>query len=187
MDTACARVAISQHAVPAEVDDSRRRIEALETESRIITREKTVGIDIGEREAKVNQSLGEEKTRLAELEARWEKEKALVDRLLEVRQELRGTQSKVEGTDSELEQAADAAGEASAESGDNADASENEAKRAELLEELHKLQADLQKAQGELPLILPTVDEQAVGSVVADWTGIPVGRMVKDEVQPSST
>jgi type VI secretion system protein VasG len=40
----------------------------------------------------------------------------------------------------------------------------------------------LAQLQGERPLILPSVDEQAVGSVVADWTGIPVGRMVKDEV-----
>ena len=47
---------------------------------------------------------------------------------------------------------------------------------------------DLQAAQlaaplqGETPLILPTVDDQAVASVVADWTGIPVGRMVKNEI-----
>jgi type VI secretion system protein VasG len=43
------------------------------------------------------------------------------------------------------------------------------------------LQDELGQIQGETPLILPAVDEQAVASVVADWTGIPVGRMVKDE------
>ena len=55
--------------------------------------------------------------------------------------------------------------------------------RAALLEELHALQAKIHAVQGESPLILPSVDEQAVASVVADWTGIPVGRMVKNEVE----
>jgi type VI secretion system protein VasG len=45
LDTACARVAVSQHATPAEVDDSRKRIEALQTELEIIGREKAIGID----------------------------------------------------------------------------------------------------------------------------------------------
>jgi type VI secretion system protein VasG len=45
------------------------------------------------------------------------------------------------------------------------------------------LQTELAALQGERPLILPSVDAQAVASVIADWTGIPVGRMVKDEVK----
>jgi type VI secretion system protein VasG len=57
------------------------------------------------------------------------------------------------------------------------------ADREALLAELKRLQADLHLMQGERPLILPTVDQQAVASVVEDWTGIPVGRMVKNEVE----
>ena len=49
--------------------------------------------------------------------------------------------------------------------------------------ELHELQAKLSTLQGETPLILPSVDAQAVAAVVADWTGIPVGRMVKNEIE----
>jgi type VI secretion system protein VasG len=49
-------------------------------------------------------------------------------------------------------------------------------------ERLQELQSQLAQAQGEQPLVLPSVDEQAVAGVVADWTGIPVGRMVKDEI-----
>ena len=60
LDTACARVAVSQHAVPAEVEDSRRRIEALETELEIIGREKAVGVDTAQREAQANEKLGDE-------------------------------------------------------------------------------------------------------------------------------
>ena len=52
-----------------------------------------------------------------------------------------------------------------------------------MLAELKTLQAELAAHQGEDPLILPSVDEQAVATVVGDWTGIPVGRMVKNEVQ----
>ena len=50
LDTACARVAVSLHATPAEVDDSRKRIESLETELQIIGREKAIGIEVRERE-----------------------------------------------------------------------------------------------------------------------------------------
>ncbi len=52
-----------------------------------------------------------------------------------------------------------------------------------LLTELRAASSQLHELQGETPLILPSVDEQAVASVVADWTGIPVGRMVRDELE----
>ncbi len=65
LDTACARVAVSQHAVPAEVQDSRSRIEALETELAIIGREQAVGWDAVEREKAVNDKLLTETKRLA--------------------------------------------------------------------------------------------------------------------------
>jgi type VI secretion system protein VasG len=180
LDTACARVAISQHAVPAAVDDSQRRIAALEQELAIIGREKDLGVDIGERETTARDALAGEQERLEGLEARWNREKELVDRILEIRARLRGETSPVEGTSSELE--AEAASESAAVEG-AAEAPLGETDRAALTEELKSLQEELKEAQGENPLILPTVDEQAVGSVVADWTGIPVGRMVKDEVE----
>src|SRR6185437_7132639 len=55
--------------------------------------------------------------------------------------------------------------------------------RDELLVTLNERLTKLRSLQGERPLILPSVDEQAVASVVADWTRIPVGRMVKNEVE----
>ncbi|MDH3376834.1 MAG: AAA family ATPase, partial [Gammaproteobacteria bacterium] len=111
LDTACARVAVSQHAVPAEVDDSRRRIEALETELAIIGREKTVGLDTEKRETDTRAKLEIEQSRLETLEQRWNTEKELVQELLDIRRQLRGHIGKVDGTDSELEKAADEAGE----------------------------------------------------------------------------
>src|SRR5260221_14656547 len=106
LDPAGARVAISQHAVPAEVDDSRRRIAALDTELEIIGREKAVGVDTAQREAQANEKLGAERERRKGLEARWQEEKALVDRILEMRAKLRRTPGPVGGTNSAREKAA---------------------------------------------------------------------------------
>ncbi|MFO1434474.1 MAG: type VI secretion system ATPase TssH [Candidatus Competibacteraceae bacterium] len=173
LDTACARVAISQHAVPAEVDDCRQRIQALETELEIIGREHSVGVDTTARQSQATAKLAEERQRLAELEARWNAEKAVVEEILNRRQQLWGQTGKVQGTGRELEKSIEPAAPAAGDSFD----------REMLLAELRDLQSELHGLQGEHPLILPMVDSQAVATVVQDWTGIPVGRMVKNEIE----
>ncbi len=185
LDTACARVAISQYAVPAEVDDSRKRIQALETELEIIGREKNVGVDTTARETEANESLAAEEKRLEGLDERWNNEKTLVEQILDIRGKLRITTRKVEGTDSDLERAADAAAEDIAIEGTTGRDEEalSDEERQALLTQLKGLQNELHGLQGEHPLILPSVDGQAVASVVQDWTGIPVGRMVKNEIE----
>src|SRR5271165_4593012 len=97
LDTACARVAISQHAVPPEVDDTRKRIDGLRTELEIIARETAVGVDTAEREKLAQTRLAEENAKLAVLEGRWNAEKALVDKILDLRARLRAKTGKVEG------------------------------------------------------------------------------------------
>jgi type VI secretion system protein VasG len=166
IDTACARVAISQHATPPALEDCHRRISALESELAIIGRESAIGIDHAERKSVVETELASEKERLATLEAAYAKEKAVVGEILDLRHKLR------------LD-------------GETATAKENQPKaeelnpedREKLLVKLRESEQELSKLQGENPLIHPSVDEQAVASVVADWTGIPVGRMVKNEIQ----
>ena len=186
LDTAAARVAISQHAVPAEVEDCQRAIEAIDRELEIIERERATGVKVGNREQVAKEKRQELSDRLAQLDARWQAERKLVTQILELRAKLRGVTGKVEGTTSALEQKADKAAQTVAVTAAPAQADPpplTEAERAALLEQLHALQAELSSLQGDSPLILPTVDEQAVASVVADWTGIPVGRMVKNEVE----
>ncbi len=185
LDTACARVAISQHAVPAEVDDTRRTIEALETELQIITREDAVGVETKARAATCKEKLAAAQARLVELEARWNAEKSLVEKVLEIRAKLRGHTGVVEGTKSKLESSANqtASKEVVIEAAQTTTPPLTDTERAELLTKLRSLQAELSTLQGESPLILPTVDAQAIGSVVADWTGIPVGRMMKNEIE----
>ena len=181
LDTASARVAISLHAVPAEVDDSQRRIEALQTEIGIIARESAIGIPTAEREESVNALLAVEKDRLATLTQRWNDEKALVDRLLTLRSKLRGALQPIEGTGSTLEAGAETATEPKpAET--SAIPKLTDGERSDVMAELRGVQHELAKLQGESPLMLPTVDFQAVASVVGDWTGIPVGRMAANEI-----
>ena len=185
LDTSCARVAIGQHAVPAEVDDSRRRIQALELELEILGREQAVGMDHVKRQEDVRADLEAERERVKGLEEAWEAERDLVGRILDLRAKLRGGEGgigKVEGTGSEAEAVADA--EAGTETSQNdADGEDEVEDREQILIDLRALQDELTALQGERPLILPCVSEQAVASVVADWTGVPVGRMVKNEIE----
>lgn len=162
LDTACARVAISQSAVPPEIEDSRRRIDALKTENRIIEREKTVGVDVRDRKQIVDSKLSEETQRLEQLEQRWLQEKQLIGQILELRAQLRSQQATADSQS------------------DNQTLNSNP--DPEALNQLKILQQQLAELQGEQPLMFPTVDSQAVASVVAGWTGIPVGRMVKNEI-----
>ncbi len=183
LDTACARVAIGQHAVPAEVDDCRKRIQAFETELEILGRESDVGMDHSIRVTKINGSIEDERSRLAALEEAWKKEKDLVDQILECRAALRGPSGS-----EPIESAPDSEGDPSqpADEGSAPVTPEpklTDAERTELQARLAGLQSDLADLQGESPLILPECGANAVAAVVADWTGIPVGKMVKNEIQ----
>lgn len=170
LDTAAARVAVSQHAVPAELDDCRKRIIALQTEQKIIQREKSVGIDVDEREHAVTEALSGEQSREKTIVEQWETEKELVEKILELRGNLSHSESvSGEGVSSSTES------EISTE--------KSEEERSQLLSELREIQTKLEELQGENPLILPSVDQQAVGAVVQDWTGVPVGRMVRNELE----
>jgi type VI secretion system protein VasG len=164
LDTSCARVAISQFAVPAEVDDSRRRISAFETELGIIDRDETAGYDVTDRRTAISAAKAEEEIRLTGLTARWEGEKKVVDEILALRAKLREGNAPVEATDAPTSPL-------------------TPEERVAALADLKAKNEELTALQGETPLILPIVDAQAVGTVVGDWTGIPVGRMLKDEIQ----
>jgi len=188
IDTASARVGISQHAVPPEVDDCRRRIAALQTELGILHREAATGMDHQARQAEINERLDSEKNRLAGLEKHWNEEKELVGNILRLRARLLAA-----GTDpaQPLKNTPPAAPAAPAPApGPAAPAPANPGngqltagERDQMLAELKEALAKLKRFQGESPLIFPSVDANAIAGVVADWTGIPVGRMVKNEIE----
>jgi type VI secretion system protein VasG len=149
LDTACARVAISQHAQPPPVEQSRRAIAALEKEQEIRRREASVGVDHAKRLAQISLALEQERRVLSDLEKKWGEEKQKVGEILQTRSEL--LKPGVESEPLRLKLAA--------------------------------LETDLKNLQGDTALVLDCVTEGAVAAVLADWTGIPVGRMVKNEIQ----
>ncbi len=191
MDTACARVAISQHATPPKVEDTSRRIDALTQEIDILDRETAVGRDHAERHGELVTKLDEEKKRYEELNAAWQVEKQKVDEVLALRREIQTllAAAKTNGASTNGAPAAAPSTDGAATPPDTIiDTSVTQAAMADgagksALERLRALETDLLNLQGENPLVLPSVDEIAVASVIADWTGIPVGRMVKNEIQ----
>ncbi|REL27687.1 type VI secretion system ATPase TssH [Thalassotalea euphylliae] len=194
LDTACARVAVSQHATPAELEDTQRNIEHLHIEREVLSKEQQVGQNHQDRITDIDESLEQLGQQQSELNTRWQSEKALFEKMLNCKQALR----KLEDSPSLDAQAAQTETMQKTPAGDlsEGDLSEDNSpqdkskapedlatQQQSLLAEIASLQQELNQLQAEQPLVLPCVDEQAVASVVADWTGVPVGRMVKDEVK----
>ena len=169
LDTACARVALSQSATPAAVEDTRRRITQCESNITSLQRENAT---LGNCDDRI-ETLSREKSRLtAELEAQqeqWDKESSLV-------QQIHALQGKIE-EDFHAQNLSEEDAKK-----DDAPQKLDDAERESVKSELHKLMEDLTVLQGELPLIQVNVDGQAIAEVVANWTGIPVGKMVSDEI-----
>jgi type VI secretion system protein VasG len=151
IDTACARVAISQNAKPASIEDAQVKIAALEQEKEALIRERDLGAADEERIAEIDAALASARADLAALETEWAGERKLVEEIQALRDKL-----------------ADKSESAAA----------GEADRTALRAKFDALEAIVPDKR----MIYPHVDEQAVASVVSDWTGIPVGRMVADEV-----
>jgi type VI secretion system protein VasG len=159
IDTSCARVAVSQHATPARLEDTQRQIDMTTTEIAILDRETAIGRANQERKANLQEKLKEQTALKTELEARYQKELGIVEKIRSLRNELSTPKQSTGEADGMT------------------------AERTAVLDKLRAAEGELAELQGEDPLILPHVDAQAVASVVSDWTGIPVGRMVKNEIQ----
>ncbi|GER13780.1 type VI secretion system ATPase TssH [Variovorax boronicumulans] len=169
LDTACARVALSQHALPAALEDLKRRIEVLGIESGIAGREAAIGVGEHQRVEDIAAQVAAAQAELELLEQRRVEEAALVERIVALRKLLSPAAVPVQ---SEAE-----------DDREEEPPAEPERTPEAIRAELNEAQDQLVKLQGETPLILAAVDAQAVATVVADWTGIPIGRMVRDDAQ----
>jgi type VI secretion system protein VasG len=172
LDTACARVGISQAAVPPPVQDCRRRIAQLQVATGMLQRESAIGAEHGERIAELDSKRAQSEADLKGLEARWKEEKDLVARMHEIR-------TRLETPAPDLTPAV--AGPKGAPL-PAAPAPLTAAERTQLRSELNELSRKLRDLQGDNPLVQVCVDAQAIAGVVSGWTGIPVGRMVTDEI-----
>ncbi|MDH6592252.1 type VI secretion system protein VasG [Variovorax sp. TBS-050B] len=184
LDTACARVALSQHALPAAIEDLQRRIEVLRIESGIAGREAAIGVGEAKRVDDIAAEIAAAQGELDLLAQRRVEEAALVERIVALRRQLAPqavpVQAEARQDEEEQEEGAAPAVDVDAEP---APPAEPERAPEAIRAELNEAQDKLAQLQGETPLILAAVDAQAIATVVADWTGIPIGRMVRDDAQ----
>src|SRR5215217_342898 len=176
LDTASARVAISQSATPAMIEDSRALIAAREAEKAGLIADTDLGHEDDDRLATIDADIAALKDKLANLETEWETEQKLVTEIRSLREILNPDEAKDK---SKAPSVVPESGEAAAEFPPAANQPTPEEARAQVREKFDALE----ERDPEKRMIYAHVDEQAVASVVSDWTGIPVGRMVKDEVQ----
>ncbi|WP_063534414.1 type VI secretion system ATPase TssH [Burkholderia sp. MSMB1589WGS] len=149
LDTACARVALSQHAAPRELQHVRQRLLAARAEHDLLEQEARIGLDAGQSLAAARERIEALVAEEAAVDARWKAQADAARALLAAREA--------------------------------ALASDGET-RAASAPALRELERALATSQGDAPLVFPEVNEAIVAEIVADWTGIPVGRMVTDEI-----
>jgi type VI secretion system protein VasG len=170
LDTASARVSLSLSATPSIIEDTKRRIQQLETNLSMLNQENastgTCGEQIEEAEAEKAEALKE----LAIQEAQFKQEKTIIEQIRAIRDVIEADYFAGIDTSTDKESDGEDDKRLSAE-----ELTEHQAK----LKALDEALADIQK---DAPLMQPHVDGQAVADVVANWTGIPVGKMVGDEI-----
>ena len=90
LDTACARLSLGQNTIPAALEDATREIDDCTVQTRVLERESSFGADHTERLENITKRKVAAEARLADLQARWEKERDLVARIRDVRAKLEG-------------------------------------------------------------------------------------------------
>ncbi|MDR6204369.1 type VI secretion system ATPase TssH [Paraburkholderia sp. SIMBA_055] len=158
LDTACAKVALAHSSTPAAIDDTKKRLERIDAEIAALEREVASGAQHDERLAQLRELREEDLKHLAADEARYDKERALVTEIVGLRSNIDA--ARVSSADAEQAQ-----------------------KAAQARETLALRVAELHALQGTQPMVPLQVDGHVVAEIVASWTGIPLGRMVKDEIQ----
>lgn len=212
LDTACARVAIGLSATPPAIEDAGRRLDQLRTQIDALEREAITGTDHAQRIAELTEFKSGQEQALAGLKRKWDQEREIVGQIRDIRARLeqhaarsapnpgeqtaatspavRTGRTATAATPAPQSTAAAAASRtaaipASAGKPASKDATptpppaiELDAMRAELA----ALNEKLEEAQGETPLLQACVTSQTVAEVISGWTGIPVGRMLADEI-----
>ncbi|WP_319777055.1 type VI secretion system ATPase TssH [Maridesulfovibrio sp.] len=158
LDTTCARVKVNLSAKPGRLEDCQRAVQALEREKQAVDRDRSNAVEVDEEHYRdLLKQIEAKNSEAAEISEKWLKEKDAAHAVLDVRTQIQ-----------------------EARNGDSADAGD-EASLAKLKEELDKADAALAELQGEDPMVQIEVTPDLVGRVVSDWTGIPVGKMARDE------
>jgi len=169
LDTACARVSLSQSATPAAVEDTRRNITQCQTNINSLQRENATLGNCEERIAELKAELQKNELRLKEQETQWDKEKDKVEQIHQLQKQIEDDYHAQSLSEDALKE-------------DGAPALLNDDQLKKIKNALHDLMEELEDIQGDNPMIQVNVGSQAIAEVVANWTGIPVGKMVSDEI-----
>jgi type VI secretion system protein VasG len=170
LDTACAKVALGQSATPALIESLQRRLERIAAETGALEREQAAGGAHEERLQELDGQRAALRDELAALQARWESEKALAAQIGEARAGLERSLGRT-------------AGGSAAAGADAGAAQEGAGGTVGQARDIQALLRELRALQGEAPMVPVQVDGNVVAEIVAGWTGIPLGKMVKDEIQ----
>lgn len=165
LDTACARVALGRSATPALIDDARHRLARQETERAALRREAAAGAAQSARLRELDEEMAATRQQLVDAEARLAQESELVRQIHALREELEAAGQEPESETTGKRRAGKAAEPTPAQA------------------QLAELQQQLRALQGEAPLVPAYVDAQVIAEIVSAWTGIPLGRMVNDEIR----
>ncbi|HBK45294.1 MAG TPA: type VI secretion system ATPase TssH [Xanthomonadaceae bacterium] len=168
LDTACAKVALGQSATPAIIEETRRHLDRLGAELAALEREVAGGArHHDERLGELRRLQQEAGAVLETNEQRLARERELAAKVVELRQRMEQGGSAAAGAEAKPARGKKAA--AAAVSPEQA--------------ELDALLAQLRELQGETPMVPLQVDGSVVAEIVSAWTGVPLGRMVKDEIR----
>jgi type VI secretion system protein VasG len=154
LDTACARLSLGQNSTPPRLEDILRQIDALEVQKRVLERETKIGGNHAEKLAEIETKIATAAEERDLLTAQWEKEKALTAKIRALQETLESAEKKDPNAD-----------------------------ETAILADLAKLEAELDTLQGEKGMMRVSVDAQIVGEVISAWTGIPLGKMVRNEIE----
>jgi type VI secretion system protein VasG len=153
LDTTCARIGLSRTTTPPAIEDARRQLDQIELRAGILRRESELGAD----HRQPLDALAADKVRVAEelaqKEAQWQRERELVDEIVALRDSIATQGASPTSNDAES-----------------------------LVSDLRAREDELRAVQGEIPLVHADVNSQAISETVAAWTGIPVGRMMADQI-----
>jgi type VI secretion system protein VasG len=168
LDTAAARVAISQSTTPAMIQDTLASIAAREAETASLVGDSDLGADKTERAAAIAAEIATLKTKLADFEAEWATEQKLVNEIRDLH-DILNPPKPVDGKEKSQTE--------------TPSPPEQQSSPDDVRGQLRQKFETLQGRDPEKRMMYAYVDEHVVASVVSDWTGIPVGRMVKDDIE----
>ncbi|MCP4095990.1 MAG: AAA domain-containing protein [Planctomycetaceae bacterium] len=200
LDTTCARIGLSQAGTPAPVEDCNRNIEQLKVAIRILKQEMQTGIEHADELKELNVQLQAAEDQLEQLNKRWQQEKVLVTQINELHASVHSELDQIHNNEAEIQKRKNALQLLNQdESSSNQEeisklekeiedlhehnsAAADAPEMSEKVSELNALKTELETLQGETPLVHAEVNSQAIAETVSAWTGIPLGRMVADEL-----